>query len=60
MIERNLVVDAYRVLLDRNPDSEEAIQRKEALPNIDALIDEVITSEEFLSIHAYALREIFG
>ena len=59
MIDREVVVKAYRLLLDRDPESNKSIEQKMTCKSTDILITELITSTEFATRNREQLRALF-
>ncbi len=55
MIDERPVVEAYRLLLNRKPESANAIAPKSKLETVDALVHIIAMSNEFLFAHRSAL-----
>lgn len=54
MISQEIITQAYAALLDRKPESQAIIKEKQNLENVEDLILEIITSDEFVkSNHDY-------
>jgi hypothetical protein len=49
MITRNDVLNLYRLILDRSPESEQMITEKRAADSVSALAAEMLMSDEFIS-----------
>lgn len=49
MITRNDVLNLYRLILDRSPESEQIINEKRAADTVSALAAEMLMSDEFIS-----------
>ncbi len=55
MIDEHAVMEAYRLLLNRKPESADVIVQKGKLETVDALVQSVVKANEFLFAHRSAL-----
>ena len=51
MVDREKVIACYRLLLDREPESEEAIEAKCNAPSERSVIEDILHGSEFLNLH---------
>ncbi len=52
MISRSDVLNLYRLILDRDPESEQVIGEKRNAASVSELASEMLTSEEFVTNNA--------
>jgi len=60
MITRNDVLNLYRLILDRPPESEQVINEKRAADTISAAAAEMLMSDEFISNNRDVISACFG
>lgn len=57
MIRREEVRECYRLLLDREPESEQVVDDKCQADTIDLLIEDMVSSSEFLEANKVAIAQ---
>lgn len=60
MISRNDVVNLYRLILDRPPESEEVINEKRAADTVSMAAAEMLMSDEFISNNSERIAAHLG
>ncbi|MBV9783951.1 MAG: hypothetical protein JO264_09035 [Acidisphaera sp.] len=51
-------MNCYRFLLDREPETEQVVEDKCRASSLDLLIDDMVSSSEFLEAHKVAIAQI--
>ena len=60
MITRNEVLNLYRLILDRPPESEQVINEKRNAESLSAAAAEMLMSDEFISNNSAVIGGCFG
>lgn len=60
MITRNDVLNLYRLILDRPPESEQVINEKRTADTVSAAAAEMLMSEEFVSNNSALIAACLG
>jgi len=60
MITRNDVLELYRLILDRQPESEQVINEKRGADTMSSAAAEMLMSEEFISNNSVLFGECMG
>jgi hypothetical protein len=60
MITRNDVLNLYRLILDRPPESEQVINEKRTADTVSAAAAEMLMSEEFISNNSALITACLG
>jgi hypothetical protein len=60
MISRNDVLNLYRLILDRPPESEQVINEKRTAETLSAAAAEMLMSEEFISNNSGLIAACLG
>jgi hypothetical protein len=60
MITRNDVLNLYRLILDRSPESEQVINEKRTADTVSAAAAEMLMSDEFISNNSGLIAACLG